>query len=514
MQTPTDAELLRGYAESHSEEAFAELVRRHLTFVYGTALRRMNGDTHRAEEIAQSVFTDLARKAIKLSRHPSLNGWLHTSTRYAAAALARSEQRRQTREQEAMAMPDAPPPFTPTIDWEQIRPVIDEALDQLDERDRAAVLLRFFENQPLAQVGATLVVSEDAARKRIDRALEKLRRLLARRGIVSTSTALGLALANQVAVAAPASLASLITSTVVAVAAPASSSSLLSFFAMTKLQSGTLAALVVALAATAGSALLGVVVSRQQTDLAATPALASAQAAADNRQLAELRTILARAEKGRDAVRAELKKLADKKAKRAREEEDALHGPAKMLFYRLYFRQLLTPFFDQLKLDEATRRKFIAILIEDSTADLAATLKTRKTTGEDDAPMQQRVANWNTTDHKIEALVGKDALEAYDEYQSLQVAAPNDFALDLADAGCPLTPDQKQRLGHLWFQLVALPQRSASVDFAGELSPYEEAFLIQARNDLSEAQAAVMRRYFVNKNADLRALRKNYPRTK
>jgi RNA polymerase sigma factor (sigma-70 family) len=209
MLSLTDAELLRRYAESHSEEAFAELVRRHLSLVFNTALRRVGGDTHRAEEIAQTVFTDLARKASSLTRHPALTGWLHTSTRYAAAELVRREQRRQLREQEALLMPDD---SAHALDWEHLRPVIDNALDQLDERDRAAVLLRFFENQQFSEIGQSLALSEDAARKRIDRALEKLRRQLAKRGIASTGTVLGLALANNIATAAPIGLAQSIVS--------------------------------------------------------------------------------------------------------------------------------------------------------------------------------------------------------------------------------------------------------------------------------------------------------------
>lgn len=201
-----DVELLRRYAETHSQDSFAELVQRHLNFVYGAALRRLGGNTHRAEEIAQTVFTDLARKAAKLSDHPSITGWLHTSTRLAAAAIMRSEQRRQIREQEALTMSEAISNSPLVPDWEQLRPVIDDALDQLSERDRTAVLQRYFENQPLAKVGQTLAVSEDTARKRVDRALEKLRAQLARRGVASTSTALGLALANNIAVAAPTSL--------------------------------------------------------------------------------------------------------------------------------------------------------------------------------------------------------------------------------------------------------------------------------------------------------------------
>src|SRR5262245_22133698 len=96
-----DSELLRQYSEKHSEEAFAELVRRHLDLVYSAALRQVNGDTHLAQDVAQTVFTDLARKARPLSRHPVLTGWLYTSSRFAAAKLVRTENRRRAREEKA-----------------------------------------------------------------------------------------------------------------------------------------------------------------------------------------------------------------------------------------------------------------------------------------------------------------------------------------------------------------------------------------------------------------------------
>lgn len=217
-----DAELLRRYAESGSEEAFAELVRRHLGLVYHAALRQTGGDAHRAQDVAQEVFTSLARKARELSKRPALAGWLHTSTRYAALQSVRTERRRQNREQEIYAMTDSLHPDTSGADWERLKPVVDEALHALNERDREAVLLRYFEGRPFAEVGAKLAVSEDAARVRVDRALDKLRTTLARHGVTSTAAALALALANQAGAAVPAGLAATVTSgALVAGAAPA-----------------------------------------------------------------------------------------------------------------------------------------------------------------------------------------------------------------------------------------------------------------------------------------------------
>lgn len=499
MTQPTDAELLHLYAENHSEEAFAELVRRHLPLAYNTALRRVAGDSHRAEEITQTVFADLARKASRLSRHPALTGWLHTSTHYAAAELVRHEQRRQLREQQSAAMPND---HTPHVEWEQLRPVIDDALDQLDERDRAAVLLRYFENQKLSAIGKTLALSEDAARKRIDRALDKLRRQLAKRGIASTTTALGLALANNIATAAPAALASSITSAAAATTV-SSTTGLLSFFAMIKFQSSTLAALVIALVTTAGSVALGVVASHQQAALASAHAASIDSTATDQRQLAELREKLASAERSRDGIRAELKKLADKKAKRAREEEAALHGPARMLYRRLSIQQNYRPLFEQLNLDNTTRENFITIQIEDDIAELAATLEARRTTGEDDAPWDQREALWSATDKKIQTLLGPEGHAAYREYVACKYSG-KEISLALADAGCELSTEDDAWLRHQWYTLICIPadkEPQKSLPLSADLSPGQKALLTQSAERLTPRQIAALEKHLKEENA-------------
>ena len=206
-----DDQLLRRYAEDRVEDAFAELVRRHLNLVYFAALRRVGGDTHLAEDVAQGVFSALARRAASLTDHPSLDGWLYTTTRNVAMQAQRAERRRLARELEAHAMQETSSESRSEADWERLRPVIDEAMDELSELDREAILLRFLANRPFAEVGEKLAISENAARMRAERALDKLRALLARRGITSASTALAVALANQATIAAPAGLATTVT---------------------------------------------------------------------------------------------------------------------------------------------------------------------------------------------------------------------------------------------------------------------------------------------------------------
>jgi RNA polymerase sigma factor (sigma-70 family) len=201
-----DAALLKNYADEGSEAAFAELVRRYVDLVYGAALRRTGGDAHRAADVSQQVFAALARNAGKLSRHAVLGAWLHTATRNAAINLMISEQRRRSRESEALALEAPLAAGGAGLDWERLRPALDAAIDELSETDRAAVVLRFLERRAFAEIGAALRASEDAARMKTERALDKLRGLLSRRGITSTAAALGAIVSSEAMVSAPASL--------------------------------------------------------------------------------------------------------------------------------------------------------------------------------------------------------------------------------------------------------------------------------------------------------------------
>ena len=279
-----DAALLRRYAETRDEPAFAALVERHLGLVYAAALRRLDGDPHRATEISQTVFIALARHAADLARRPVLASWLHTATRHAVIDLLRAERRRHTREHHAhlLATVNDPAPSAPSSEWEKLRPLLDAALDQLNETDRALLLLRFFEQRPFTDIGAKLHLTEDAARMRTARALEKLRTHLSRHGITSTAAALGAALTAQPHTAAPAGLATTITAGVLAGTAALTALSLTVMTTTTK----TLLA-----AAAVGVLTLGTVVLYQVSQAHATQAALAAMI------------------EDRDAQRDELKKL-------------------------------------------------------------------------------------------------------------------------------------------------------------------------------------------------------------
>jgi RNA polymerase sigma factor (sigma-70 family) len=201
-----DSELLRRYVDEKSEAAFTELVQRHVGLVYSVALRRVGGDAQLAEDVAQKAFADLARKAATLRGRPTLGGWLYASAHLASAAVVRSERRRKERETAAHFMQTTLSSSDTEPDWTRLRPVIDDVVVVLKDNDREAIALRFFEKRSFAEIGAALRMTEDAARKRVDRALEKLRALLAQRGITSTTAALGLALGAIGAATAPAAL--------------------------------------------------------------------------------------------------------------------------------------------------------------------------------------------------------------------------------------------------------------------------------------------------------------------
>ena len=196
-------ELLRDYARDGSEQAFRRIVERHLDFVYATALRQI-GDAQLAQDVTQAVFTVLAEKAGSIPSTTILAGWLFRATRFAALNTRRAEARREHWEQKAAQM-EPPSPSEP--EFEQVTPLLNEALEDLPELDRAAILLRYFERKTMEEVGRTLGTTESAAKMRLSRAVEKLRTTIRQRGIVIPSAVLVSILTAQASHAAPAGLA-------------------------------------------------------------------------------------------------------------------------------------------------------------------------------------------------------------------------------------------------------------------------------------------------------------------
>jgi len=220
--TNDDMALVRQYAAQHSESAFAALVLRYTNLVYSAALRRMQ-DPQLAEEITQAVFIILARKAGSLNDKTILPSWLYRTACYAAQSARKQEYRRQQREQEAFMQSD---PQAPEADlyWKQISPLLEEAMLRLGQTDRDALVLRFFEGHSLSEVGVRLGTSEEAAKKRVNRALEKLHRYFNNCGVTSSTDILAGAISAHSIQVAPAALATSITVIGMAKGAAASAS--------------------------------------------------------------------------------------------------------------------------------------------------------------------------------------------------------------------------------------------------------------------------------------------------
>jgi len=257
----TDNQLLAEYAHNGSEGAFRELVERHINLVHSAALREARGNISFAEDITQAVFAELAGRARKLVSHPALSGWLYTCVRLMTANLRRAEDRRQRREQEAFTMNELLGPDPADQVWQEIRPVLDDVMHELNQEDRTAVVMRFFERRSLKEVGSALGVTENAANMRVERSLEKLNRLLSRRGIHSTKATLSAVLAAAAVVSAPSALAASVVTGALATAAAKGSAALslakLLMLAQTKAAIlGGLAILVAALVVTFHSTLL------------------------------------------------------------------------------------------------------------------------------------------------------------------------------------------------------------------------------------------------------------------
>jgi len=203
-----DMDLVRQYARCKSEEAFATLVSRHVNLVYSAALRQVR-DPHLAQEITQTVFIILARKAASLNSRVVISGWLYRTTRYAAAKALTLHHRRQNKEQEAFMRSQLHETEADT--WRDIEPVLETAMGQLAEKDHNALVLRFFENRTFKDISSALGTTEAGAKMRVNRALEKLRTSFKKRGLTFSAAAIAAAIATHSVQAAPGGLATSVT---------------------------------------------------------------------------------------------------------------------------------------------------------------------------------------------------------------------------------------------------------------------------------------------------------------
>ncbi|HEX5220709.1 MAG TPA: sigma-70 family RNA polymerase sigma factor [Verrucomicrobiae bacterium] len=245
MNDQTDQQLLRDFAERCSEAAFTELVRRYVDLVHSAAFR-MTCEAHSAEDVTQTVFVTLAQNADRLTLHPVLSGWLHTTAHNLAAKNVRASVRRQNHEQEAATMNELLSK-APDASWEEIAPHLDNALAELSEPDRHAVLLRYFEKQSAPQMAERLGISEAAAQKRVSRAVERLREFFTRRGVTVGSGAIVTLLSAHAVQSAPIGLALAIASapTLAATSIVATTTTTFAMTTLTKAIVGTTLAIAV-----------------------------------------------------------------------------------------------------------------------------------------------------------------------------------------------------------------------------------------------------------------------------
>ncbi len=262
MTSLTDQQLLKDYSEHRSEPAFAELVHRHVNLVYSAA-SRMVRDAHLAEDVTQGVFVALAQNARQLTDHPVLSGWLHRTAQNIAAQTVRTDVRRREREQEAAAMNELLSAEPETV-WEQVAPQLDAALGELGEGERDALLLRYFERKSAREMAQTLGVSDEAAQKRVNRAVERLREFFAKRGVTVGASGLVVIISANAVQAAPVGLAVAVSAAALAGTTTATATvTTIKTITMTALQKGVFTA---AIAAALGA---GIYEARQASELRA-----------------------------------------------------------------------------------------------------------------------------------------------------------------------------------------------------------------------------------------------------
>jgi len=460
-----DAELLSRYAADQSEAAFTELTRRHVDLVHSAALRLMHGDLHASQDVTQQVFTEVARQAKRLSRHPALIGWLYTTTRLMALRMNRTEQRRQAREQEANMMNQLLHDDTPPADWNRLGPVIEDAMHELDDEDRHAVLLRYFQNKSHHEVGAALNLTENAARMRVDRALDKLRGKLARHGITTTAAALAAVMTANAVQAAPAGLAATISAAAIAGSAAKASTLIVATktIAMTTLQKTIVAA---ALAAAVGTGIYAVhqssrlrdqiqTLQQEQTPLTAQIEQLQQERNQASNQLAALRDENARLKSGSNTT--ELLKLRGQVGtlrQRAAADEAKNNQPASGLDKMMSdpamkeylrhaqmekIRSMYADLFKELKLTPEQTDQFLQIM-----GDMAS--KSMEQIAAPGTPNQSATDTLASLGSQLYTLLGDQGMARFQEY-SAEIPARTTVTLLNAQLGdTPLSADQSAQL--------------------------------------------------------------------
>ena len=448
-----DAELLRQYCHEGSEASFRDLVDRHVNLVFGAALRRTGGDTHRAQDIVQTVFISLAQHAPALVRHPSITGWLFTTTRNAAINSGIAEQRRQTREAVAGSIEALNAAPSDSVDWNQLRLVLAEALDDLRPGERELVLLRYYQGRTLADVSLRLGIRENAMRMRIERALKRLRHSLRKRGVVSTSAGLATALSAHGDVVAPAGLAS--AASVAALGAATQSLSGVGLFGTLTLMSIKKALVVAAALAAVGVLTFDFMALRRESQQASAndgtrsefAKLARRRTALDfrlgvlNRQIALVESAQAEAPAGAGAVATSTPAFVSPTRPYLSDPTwRALYSIQQQAIHHMEFQD----FYHELGLQPEQIEKLEAVWVQQDLSNRDVLIA--RDLGQDEQPINERSgAIWNAGMTEILGPQGKARLEVYlrsrDVRSFVNILASLPFPFD-----DPLTPAQAARI--------------------------------------------------------------------
>lgn len=465
----TDAQLLREFAVSRSQSAFGELVERHQNMVFATARRRLQNDAA-AADVTQNVFLALANKAVWLAGKTTVGGWLYKSALLEAARRQRDETRRVNRERlyaEEMNLNPSSETDEEALRARRLMPVLDDAISSLGESDREAILLRFMQGLSLRDTGAALGTTEEAARKRVSRALDKLSVIFKRKGVSITTAALAAALLPQAAKAAPASLGAGISASVSSLpATSAAGLAYLKILGLSKLQ--------VVAACLAAASVPVVVQTRRIAELeSANGAMASRLAAVP--KAVTLTTVAAA-----PPVTVPPQRTAASTAPKPRE-KDGAEGPPKRehngwLTWQKWQRESrISALWERLGLDES-QLTGISAAMEQADADLRAAFDASRASGERANP-EQLAAVSRMLDETIAGFLNSDQAAAYRQFcseeehnrQEMQVTRN---LLDLQGM-LHLTEAQKDRLYAL-FMAQAARQKPGSFDRRGPLLSEED----------------------------------------
>jgi RNA polymerase sigma factor (sigma-70 family) len=499
MNEQSDVQLLRDYAEGGNETAFRELVARRTDLVYSAALRQVDSPDI-AADLTQGVFTDLARKARslagKMPAGTSLIGWLLRGTRYAALNHLRDTRRRLTNERQAMEQLTINSESAP--DWERIRPVLDEAMETLCDEDHTAVLLRYFENKSLREVGQAVGASDDTAQKRVSRAVERLREFFSKRNVTIGASGLATAISANSVHAAPAGLAAAISSAALAGAAVTTSTLIAATgtITMTAIQKSLIAA---ALAVFAGAGIYEAhqastlrnqvqnqahnlqEMQRQRDD--ATNRLAAVSA-----ELARVKKIPAEVIKLRGEVGALRQEKADAGSQSALskvtanpETRKALRDQQKMVLTSLY-----ADLVKRLNVTPEQTAKFNDLMADhvmDSVDLITQALHDNKTRGQIDQMFSTQDSDFQA---QLQTLLGPDGLAQYQDYTKnlASTVTAAQFAGSLT--GDPATvADKKSQL------IQAMQQATQSaLSAAGLPADYQTIPMLNFANIASEEEGA------------------------